>query len=83
MKDAARSIRLAAIAVLGLLTACGSSDRQADRAQERAYEAQQRVAKKERLDLVDRYQDRVHDAGSNQTKVTACETYLKAADALK
>ena len=77
-----RAIRLSAIAVLGLLTACGSSGRQADRAQERAYEAQQRVAE-ERLDLVDKYQDCVRDAGSNQTKVTACETYLKAADALK
>jgi hypothetical protein len=54
----------------------------ADRAQEPAYEAQERVAQ-QRLNLVDKYQKCVRDAGSDQSKAVACESYLKAAEALK
>jgi hypothetical protein len=53
------------LGLAGLLYGCGSSDRQADRAQERAYEAQERVAQ-QRLNLVDKYQKCVRDAGSDQ-----------------
>lgn len=70
------------IAVVGLASGCGSSERQADRAQERAYEAQERVAE-ERLSLVDKYQKCVKNAGGDQAKTAACESYLKAAEALK
>ncbi len=65
-----------------LISACGSAERDAARAQERAYEAQERIAE-ERLDLVEKYQDCVEDADGNQTKAAACESYLKAAEALK
>ena len=70
------------IGLAGVVSGCGSSERQADRAQERAYEAQERVAE-ERLNLVGKYQKCVKDAGSDQAKATACESYLKAAEALK
>jgi hypothetical protein len=52
----------------------------ADRAQERAYQAQERVAQ---LADADKYQKCVRDAGSDQSKAVACESYLKAAEALK
>jgi hypothetical protein len=65
-----------------LVSGCGSAERDAARAQERAYEAQERVAD-ERLKLVDQYQDCMKDAGGNHTKAAACESYLNAADALK
>ena len=54
----------------------------ADRAQERAYEAQERVAQ-QRLYLVDKYQKCVSNAGSDQSQAVACESYVKAAEALK
>ena len=75
-------IPIMCLGLVGAVTACGSSERQADRAQERAFEAQERVAK-ERLSLVEEYQDCVKDAGSDQVKANACESYLKAAEALK
>lgn len=77
-----RPLMFACLGIIGVLSACGSSDRQADRAQERAYEAQERVAE-ERLSLVEKYQKCVKDAGGDQTKASACESYLKAAEALK
>jgi hypothetical protein len=70
------------IGLAGAVSGCGSSERQADRAQERAYEAQERVAE-ERLNLVGKYQKCVKDAGGDQAKASACESYLKAAEALK
>ena len=72
------------VAFLGLLAACSSSnphDRAAE-AQERSYEAQEEVAR-QRLELVDKYRDCVIDAGSDAPKVEACDTYLRAAEALK
>jgi hypothetical protein len=47
-----------------------------------AYEAQERVAE-QRLSLVEEYQECVEDAGSNQAKAVACESYPKAAEVLK
>ena len=50
--------------------------------QDKAYQAQERVHK-ERLRLIDEYQKCIINAGSNKAAAEACETYLKAAEALK
>jgi len=63
---------------LSVLSGCGSG---AERAQKRAYQAQEAVAK-ERLRLVGEYQECIDDAGADQQRQRACETYLKSADAL-
>ena len=68
--------------VFGLLTACSTPQERAADAQAGASEAQQKVAE-ERLKLVDKYQTCVKQAGADQQKAAACESYLKAADALK
>ena len=44
---------IACFGLAGLMSGCGSSARQADRAQERAYEAQERIAE-QRLQLVEK-----------------------------
>ena len=75
-------VTIACFGLAGLMSGCGSSARQADRAQERAYEAQERIAE-QRLELVEKYQDCVKDADGDQKKAVACESYLKAAEALK
>lgn len=75
-------LAIVAVGLFALVSACGSADRDAARAQERAYEAQERVAE-QRLDLVEKYQDCVEKAGGNQTRAAARESYLKAAEALK
>ena len=62
-----------------LIISCGSS---AERAQKRSYEADENVAK-ERLRLVDEYKKCVEDAKDNETKIEACDSYLKAAEALR
>lgn len=69
-------------ALIGLLAACTTPQERAADAQAGAYEAQEGVAK-QRLKLVDQYQACVKDAGGNQQKAAACESYLKAAEALK
>ena len=69
-------------AFLALLAACSSPQDKAADAQKGSYEAQERVAK-QRLDLVNQYQKCVKDAGDNQQKAAACDSYLKAAEALK
>jgi hypothetical protein len=68
--------------LIALLAGCSSPQDKAAQAQQGSYEAQERVAK-ERLNLVNKYQQCVKDAGDNQQKAAACESYLKAADALK
>jgi hypothetical protein len=68
--------------LIALLAGCSSPQDKAAQAQQRSYEAQERVAK-ERLNLVNKYQQCVKDAGDNQQKAAACDSYLKAADALK
>jgi len=69
-------------AAISLLAACSSPQDRAAKAQKGSYEAQEKVAK-QRLELVDKYQKCVKDAGEDQQKATACESYLKAAEALK
>lgn len=65
-----------ALSVVGLmLGACASP-------QDKAYKAQENVHK-ERLELVEKYQKCLKDAGDDKAKAETCEQYLKAADALK
>lgn len=46
------------------------------------YEAQERIAE-QRLNLIDKYQKCLRNAGGDQSKTIACDTYLKSAEALK
>jgi outer membrane biogenesis lipoprotein LolB len=74
--------RLCVAAFIALLAACSSSQDKAADAQKDAYKAQESVAN-QRLKLVDQYQQCVKDAGENKQKAEACDSYLKAADALQ
>jgi len=73
---------LGVAAVMALLAACSTPQERAAEAQEGASKAQESVAKR-RLELVDQYQACIKEAGGNQQKAAACDSYLKAADALK
>lgn len=68
--------------VAGLLGACSSPEERAAEAQEKSYKAQESVAN-QRLDLVKKYEECAKTAGGDNMKLQACESYLKAADALK
>jgi len=61
--------------IVGLTLACSSS-------QDKAYQAQEKVHK-ERLKLVEQYQNCMKKAGDDKAMKEACEEYLKAAEALK
>jgi len=50
--------------------------------QDRAYKAQEGVHK-QRLKLVNDYQQCLKKAGSDKAAIEACDSYLKAAEALK
>ncbi len=73
---------LTAAAVIGLLAACSSPQEDAAKAQEGAYSAQEKVAQ-QRLELVEKYRNCVDEAAGEQLKIDACDSYLKAAEALK
>jgi outer membrane biogenesis lipoprotein LolB len=73
---------IAVAGAIGVLTACSTPQEKAADAQAGASEAQKEIAQ-ERLKLVDNYQTCVKQAGADQQKAAACESYLKAADALK
>ena len=76
-------VKVVSVALLiGLLTACSTPQDRAAKAQQRSYEAQEKVAK-ERLKLVDQYHACVKEAGDDRQKATACDSYLRAAEALK
>ena len=78
-----RVFAVCALAVsLTLLASCSSPERRTAKAQEKAADAQASVAS-ERLELVDQYKSCVRDAGDDTAKVDACDTYLKAAEALQ
>lgn len=51
-------------------------------AQKRSYKAQSKVHQ-ERLNLVDEYKKCLEKAGEDHQKIEACDSYLKAAEALK
>ncbi len=67
---------------MGLLAACSNPHKDAARAQARSYEAQEDVIR-ERLELVDIYRQCVENAAGDALKVEACDSYLRAAEALK
>jgi ribulose kinase len=67
--------------MVGVLGACSNAHEDAARAQEKVHEANEQAAK-ERLALVEKYQECVKDAKNDKQKVEACDTYLKAAEAL-
>jgi hypothetical protein len=71
-------VSLIPILVAALIAGCGGGEA----AQRRAYLAQESVAK-ERLRLVDKYQDCMRDARGDVFAERACETYLSSAEALK
>jgi outer membrane biogenesis lipoprotein LolB len=73
--------QLCVIAFIALLTACSSPQDKASEAQEDAYKAQENVAD-QRLELVNKYQTCVKDAGQDKQKIEACDSYLKEAQAL-
>ncbi len=73
---------LICILFMGLLAACSNPQKDAARAQERPYGAQEDVAR-QRLDLVDKYQQCIKNAAGDALKVEACDSYLRAAEALK
>ncbi|ADJ27791.1 hypothetical protein [Nitrosococcus watsonii] len=58
-----------------LTTGCASSEDKAYKAQEAVYER--------RLELLDKYQQCLKEAGDDQAKRLVCEDYLKAVEALK
>jgi outer membrane biogenesis lipoprotein LolB len=73
---------LAAMALAGLLAACTSPEERASEAQEKSYKAQESVAN-QRLELVKKYEECAKTAGGDSRKLEACDSYLKAAEALK
>ncbi len=73
---------LICILFMGLLAACSNPQKDAATAQKRSYEAQEDVTR-QRLELVDKYQQCVKNAAGDALKVEACDSYLRAAEALK
>jgi hypothetical protein len=67
---------------LAVLAGCSSPQDRAAKAQEQSYEAQEEVAR-QRLELVDKYQACVDEAAGETQKVEACDSYLRAAEALQ
>jgi hypothetical protein len=65
-----------------LLASCGMSQRRAAKADRKASQAQESVSN-ERLKLVDEYKACVGEAGDDQEALEACDSYLKAAQALQ
>ncbi len=66
---------LLVVIVAGTIMACQS-------AQDRAGKSQEEV-NRERLELVDKYQECIKKAEKDKEKEAECEQYLKAAEALK
>jgi len=66
------------LTVAALVAGCGGGVA----AQKRAYRAQEEVAK-ERLRLVEKYQDCMKDARGDVFAERACQTYRDSAEALK
>lgn len=70
------------IIAVSLLAACSTPADDAAKAQERAFEAQEQIAR-ERLNLIEKFQDCIKEADGDQLKISACDSYLDAAEALK
>ena len=70
------------IVFMGLLAACSTPEERAASAKARSLTAQEQAIK-QRLNLVDQYQKCVKAAAGDNPKVEACDSYLKAAQALQ
>lgn len=64
---------IAAITIV--IAGCGSAERKANKSIA--------TINKERLELIEKYQDCVEKAGDDQAEAEACETYRKSAEALQ
>ena len=70
------------VAAVGLMTACASPEKRAYKAQAKSSDYQSKIAQ-ERLKLVDDYKKCVKKAGEDRAKIEACDSFLKAAEALQ
>lgn len=61
---------------------CSSAERKAQRSERRANQAQESVHQ-ERLKLVEDYKKCLQKAGADKEKTEACDSYLRAAEALR
>ena len=73
---------IACVMLIGFLAACSDPHGDAARAQKQTYEAQEEVVT-ERLALVEKYQTCVEEASGDVQMIEACDSYLRAAEALK
>ena len=64
------------------LAACSNPHKDAARAQESVHKANEKVVN-QRLALIEKHQKCVSDAAGDTGKAEACDSYLKAAEALK
>ena len=67
---------------IGILAACSTPAEKASKAREESYKALGGIAT-QRLELVEKYQACVKKASGNAQKIEACDSYLKAAQALR
>lgn len=67
---------------LAVLAGCSSPQDGVAKAQEQSYEAQEAVARPH-LELVDKYQACVDESAGDTQRMEACDSYLRAAEALK
>jgi outer membrane biogenesis lipoprotein LolB len=70
------------VTVVLIMIGCGMSERRANRATAKSADYQTKVSK-ERLKLIDDYKKCVEKAGEDKEKIEGCDSYLKAAEALK
>lgn len=70
-----------AFSMLVSFSSCGISSGRANRATRKAAKAQENVSK-EKLKLIDQYQKCIKKAAGDPQKEAACESYLKASEAL-
>jgi len=78
------ALPVACAVLIAAVSACSGAtpEERAARAKESSFKAQESIAR-ERLKLVDQYRDCVIAADEDLMKIEACDTYLKAADALQ
>jgi len=69
------AMTLCSAIVIILIAGCSSPQKRTQQAESRTSE--------ERLRLVEQYKDCVNKAGEDKQKVEACDSHLKAAEALK
>jgi hypothetical protein len=63
------------LAIMALVAGCGSAQRKVNKSQA--------AVNKERLSLIEDYNKCIKKAGKDEAKAEACDTYRKAAEALK